>query len=387
MPVKLYLNKNVFEMALERIERIYNEFPNVVVCLSGGKDSTVILGLSKIVAKKMGRLPVNAMFIDQEAEWQATVDVMRKIRNDPEVSLNWYQMPIKIFNASSHISDWLYCWKEGDQWMREKESGSITENVYGTDRFKDLFPAILNHEFSGVKACQLGGMRAEETPKRAVGLTLSGTYKDITYGKIASKKDEHYIFHPIYDWSYTDVWKFIHDYKLGYNRVYDLMYSIGIGVRDMRVSNLHHETSLKALTLAQKFERDTWEKLLARLSGVNSIKQMSKDALTAPSMYPPMFSGWVEYRDYLLENLVQLPKAKEVFRKAFDRLDKRYAGMSDIVGLYKVEITSMLANDYYLTKLENWESRPQVFEYRKFGNKGSGYHNTKHWKGKKVKVK
>ena len=39
--MKIYLKQNVWDAALERIEHIFDEFDDVVVSFSGGKDSTV----------------------------------------------------------------------------------------------------------------------------------------------------------------------------------------------------------------------------------------------------------------------------------------------------------------------------------------------------------
>ena len=50
--MRIYDDKNVFESALDRIRYIYDEFENIMVCTSGGKDSTVIYNLCKIVAKE-----------------------------------------------------------------------------------------------------------------------------------------------------------------------------------------------------------------------------------------------------------------------------------------------------------------------------------------------
>ena len=49
--MKVYKSKNVYDEALDRIRLLYDEFPLVMVSLSGGKDSTVILELTKIVAR------------------------------------------------------------------------------------------------------------------------------------------------------------------------------------------------------------------------------------------------------------------------------------------------------------------------------------------------
>lgn len=39
--MKKYLEKNVYEATMERIKFIFDEFDNVLVSFSGGKDSTV----------------------------------------------------------------------------------------------------------------------------------------------------------------------------------------------------------------------------------------------------------------------------------------------------------------------------------------------------------
>ena len=43
--MKTYLDKNVYEAALERIAYCFQEFDNVLVAFSGGKDSGVLLNL------------------------------------------------------------------------------------------------------------------------------------------------------------------------------------------------------------------------------------------------------------------------------------------------------------------------------------------------------
>ena len=64
MKKAVYLQTNVFEEALNRIERLYNDFDEVIVGFSGGKDSTVVLNLAIMVATKLDRLPVKTVLID-----------------------------------------------------------------------------------------------------------------------------------------------------------------------------------------------------------------------------------------------------------------------------------------------------------------------------------
>jgi predicted phosphoadenosine phosphosulfate sulfurtransferase len=364
-----YLKEDVYTAAVRRIRYLYDEFDEVVATISGGKDSTVIFNLCLKVAREKNRLPLKTIFIDQEAEWQHTIDYVRSIMQMPEVEPYWYQMPIKIFNAASHKTDWLYCWKEGEKWMRDKEPGSIKANTYGTERFAELFGAIFRKDFSGIKICGIGGVRAEENPKRRLGLTCGETYKGITWGKVLSKAESHYSFYPIFDWSYTDVWHYIVKYNLPYNKIYDFQYAYGLPINKMRVSNLHHETAIHSLEYAQEFERETWNKLVERLDGVNSIKHLQDNSMMCPTELPYMFTSWKEYRDYLLEKMVS-GSHRTSMRRRFLRMDVRYESMRSKRLLYRAQITSILVNDYYMTKLDNFERRPSLQVWRKYKKTG-----------------
>ena len=54
----MYKSNNVFEEALERINFVYDNCDDVIVSMSGGKDSAVLFNLALIVAKQRGRLPL-----------------------------------------------------------------------------------------------------------------------------------------------------------------------------------------------------------------------------------------------------------------------------------------------------------------------------------------
>ena len=240
--MKIYSKENVLVKTYKRIEYLFDEFDNIVIGFSGGKDSTTVLNISLEIATKRNRLPLKVMWLDQEAEWQGTVDYVEMVMSDKRIKPYWFQMPILMTNNASSYEKYVTTWKDGDEWIREKHPLSIKKNIYNQNRFHLLFEAIFKKEFPNQKSCYLAGVRAEEAPKRLMSLTTSLTYKDITWGKILNKKRHHYTFYPIYDWSYSDVWKYIHDNNLPYNKIYNEMYRHGVNVRDMRISNLHHET-------------------------------------------------------------------------------------------------------------------------------------------------
>lgn len=359
--MKIYLNQNVFEAALDRIRRLYDEFPNIVVSSSGGKDSTVILELAIMVAKEKGRLPVKAMFIDQEAEWQATIDYMRYVNARPEVELDWLQIPIKLFNATSPMNPWLYCWEEGKHWMREKEETSQKENIFGTDRFIRMFDHYQKVLFPDTPAITLGGIRTEESPGRYLGIINALTYKDISWGRMNNSKNGHYSMYPIYDWSWKDVWKAIHDNKWKYCRLYDYMYQYGIPIQEMRVSNVHHETAVRSLFIMQEIEKKTWNRLVDRLNGINTAGIMQEDFIGDNLKLPPMFVSWREYRDYLLPRIITDPEAIKKFATRFINMDNAYenGGYPDTMlspeQIHRAQVRSMLINDFHMTTLKNFE--------------------------------
>ncbi len=362
--MKFYGKENVFDAALNRIRYLFDEFPNVIVSVSGGKDSTVIFHLALQVAREKNRLPLRVMFLDQEAEWQATIDQIRSIMQHPDVEPFWYQIPLRLFNATSTVEHWLMCWDPAEEarWMRPKESYSIKANTYGTDRFGELFNAVIAKDQQGPTA-NIGGVRTEESPARFVGLTTQATHKWITWGKVLTKRLDHYTFYPIYDWSYSDIWKAIHSNGWPYNAVYDAMYSYGVPVLDMRVSNVHHETAVQHLFRMQEIEPDTYERLTQRIAGIDMAGKMGEADYFVKDL-PFMFQSWREYRDFLLDKLITNPDWHAGFRRIFKRHEDLFL---DVIGdrLFKVHISSILTNDWEHVKLRNFEGRRDINDIRR----------------------
>ena len=351
--IRIHSGKNVLEAALDRIRWLFDEFQAkgrpLSVSSSGGKDSTVVYELSRIVAAERGyELPV--MWLDQECEYDATVDYVRWQMHQDGIKPFWMQVPFRLTNATSHAKEhqFLHVWdpEHPEVWMREKEPDSYHRNVYGTDRFFGLLDAIGCYHFGG--GASMIGMRGEEAPHRRLGLTGQATYKWVTWGYMAKN---HYVFSPIYDWTWRDVWKAIHEHGWPYNSHYDSLYQHGVPVHRMRVSNYHHETAVWSLFHLQEVEPESYSKATQRLEGIHTAAHLgAKDF--RPAKLPFMFDSWLEYRDYLVERL-PTPANAAKFKAKWARLRIQFPLLYSEMGeaMAKAETHSLIANDWEFTLL------------------------------------
>lgn len=349
---KYVLPGTVRDAAIKRIRWVWDEFDgNVVVGCSGGKDSTVTVELALEVARERDALPLTVFWLDQECELDATVRYVRDLFSRPEIDGRWYQIPFRLFNATNHADSWLHVWDDTldpDEWVRRKEPADvpytvITDNTYGTDRFVDTLRAIGDDLAPG--GAVLTGVRVEESMTRRMGMTSSPSYKWVTWGSKAA--DDHLTFCPIYDWSYRDVWKAIHDGGWDYNRDYDVQHRYGVPAKEMRVSNYHHETSLHVLFRLQETEPETYEAATRRLDGIATVARAGEADFWVRDL-PFMFQTWHAYHDYLVEHLAA-PEHRAAFRKQRDRLIRRLEHI-DPDDIARRLVPAVLANDHTGTK-------------------------------------
>lgn len=348
----VYLDIDVVEAALKRIHWLFDVFEHVVVNFSGGKDSSVVLDLALRVAQERGRLPLDVVFIDQEAEWQGTVELARRWHNDERVRFFWGQFPMRIFNASSIYAHWLRCWGEDrrQNWMRDKEPYSHHSNDFGTERLMALFSATARYLYPQGDVVVLTGVRIEESPKRR--RVIFYTPERAVKGEMWVRRDKHntYKAHVIYDWLLGDVWRYIYERQVPYNSIYDKMFQLGLSLREMRVSNLHHEYSIANVQHMMRLEPETYIALARALQGTNAAYHLKEALYKAPERLPYMFSSWRDYRDYLLEYLVEDERAKERFKALIASIERRFGNYPKI---QKALVEMILNNDFEGVTLAN----------------------------------
>jgi predicted phosphoadenosine phosphosulfate sulfurtransferase len=360
---------DVFAAAQQRVAWVFDEFEGrVAVSSSGGKDSTVVLELAAAEARKRGLPPVPVAWLDQECEFESTVEYQRRTAARPDVEFLWYQVPFRLFNSTDSTTPWLHVWDEtlappapGEPsgWVREKEPGNPLVHALGrADRFKDCLDEIsFRHveHFDGKPTALLTGIRAEESPARRLAVTSNPGYKFVTWS--AHRGGCPYtMFQPIYDWRLGDVWHAIHSQGWSYNRHYDNMFRFGVSPRNMRVSNYHHETAIHALAYLQEVEPATYEAATARLSGIATFARLGRDQF--PHKLPYMFGDWVEYLHYLIDNLATCDEHRATFRAQWETL-RNTCLYEPVERLAKVLIYGVITYDLYGTKMRMFMAAPQ----------------------------
>jgi predicted phosphoadenosine phosphosulfate sulfurtransferase len=203
----IYLQNNVFDEALERLRMIFDGHDDVIVSMSGGKDSTVLFRMALMVAQERGRLPLKVFWLDQEAEWQATVDYMQHIMELPEVTPYWYQIPFEFTNTLSPEKNFISVWNPEDKaiWIHPQHPLSIKENPSSENRFHELVNVLPSYCTDSENCAVLVGMRMTESLNRRVAITQhEARYKGVTWCK--KKVGRCQVFWPIYDFTNDDIW-------------------------------------------------------------------------------------------------------------------------------------------------------------------------------------
>jgi len=213
---KIYKLKNVLEATKERISLIFDMYENINVSVSGGKDSSVMFHLTWLEAVKRGRT-IDVTFIDQEAEYKNTIDIIRETSLLPNINMKWYQVPFKMTNSVSYEQDYLNCW-DGNN-IRDFEGISI-RNIGDTKNmtWEKLLPKI-EKQYKEPTA-QLIGLRSSESLNRYRAVVKNPAVDNIKWSSKTSN-DNLINFYPIYDWGFDDIWRYIYDSGINYNKIYE----------------------------------------------------------------------------------------------------------------------------------------------------------------------
>lgn len=293
---KHYLDKDVLTAARERTTLVFDEFETVVVSFSGGKDSTVMLDLARREAARRGR-KVYALFIDLEAQYQATIEqVETMMLNDPVIEPLWICLPLNLRNAVSVFQPHWACWdpKAKGSWVRpmpahrcvisDPEFLPFFRYRMEFEEFIVKFPEWWVENINPGKYASVVAIRSDESLNRYMAVSKDSAKarggkksayhsedgRVIRWGtKPDIQSDQIVNFYPIYDWRIEDVWRYHYQFSLPHNTIYDKMYLAGVPLHDQRICQPYGDDQRKGLDLWTKAEPETWRRVLNRVIGVN----------------------------------------------------------------------------------------------------------------------
>lgn len=314
---------NVYEAAQQRLKLLFEEFDNIYVSFSGGKDSGVLLNLCiDYIRKNNLDRKIGVFHMDYEAQYQMTTDYVDQVLSENLDIIEVYRIcvPFKASTSTSMHQTFWRPWNPDlkDIWVRE-----IPNNHYDEKHFSFFNKKIWDYEFQekfstwyhnhkkAKKTACLVGIRTQESLNRWRAIHSDKNYKN--YNGISWTKEMSqnvYNAYPVYDWLTTDVWTANAKFGWSYNKLYDIYYMAGVPIEKMRVASPFHSYAQDNLKLYRIIEPHTWGKLIGRVNGVNFTGIYGgTTAMGWHSIKLPPNHNWESYMYFLLSTLPEETRA------------------------------------------------------------------------------
>lgn len=331
--MKTFLEQNVFDASLERLEYAFNNFDNIYFSVSGGKDSSVMIQLADKVAERMNKT-YDIMYIDLEAQYKNTIKHIEDLQIDLKCvrEFYWISLPMQLRNAVSQLQPKWICWSpdQEDLWVRKLpiQSININNNIFDFfevgmefEEFIVEFSKWYQNKNGGTVGCGVG-IRSDESLNRwrTITSTKKQTFNDKHWTTLLKQNgkalDGIYNFYPIYDWKTQDIWAVVAKEDMLYNEIYEMMYKNGVSIHEQRLCQPYGDDQKNGLDQFKALEYDTWEKVLQRVNGVNFGNIYARtSALGNIKTSKPDHMNWEEYAVFLLQSIGMYNKELELHYK------------------------------------------------------------------------
>lgn len=357
-----YSQQNVYDALQERLKFIFEEFDNIYISFSGGKDSGLLLNLVLDFQKKYyPSKKIGVFHQDFEAQYTVTTEYItrtfEKIKD--QVEPYWVCLPMATRTALSSYEMYWYPWddKKKESWVREMptmdyvinlENNPMTTYHYRMHQ-EDLAKQFgrwyrMSHDMK--KTVCLLGIRADESLQRYSGfLHKKKGYKGECW--ITRQFKDVWCASPLYDWRTQDVWHANYVFQYDYNHLYDLYYKAGLKVSQMRVASPFNDYSKDSLNMYRVIDPAIWTKLVGRVQGANfaciygRTKAMGYRNVTLPEGYT-----WKEFTQFLLNTLPA--RLRNNYEKKFNTSIQFWHETGG--GLDEEAIHELLMKGYYIRR-------------------------------------
>lgn len=301
-----YINLSVVDAAKARLKWVVQNYDDVWVSFSGGKDSLVCLRLMEEVYAELGRTDkINVKFMDEELVCDDIIDFVQEVADSGKYNFKWYclNMYVGFYVMGKHKP--FVTWEKNRVWHRQPPDRDYVVYDIGVDTRDCNENTISKHMYpNDRRTAIILGLRADESMKRFLSVKGGGHNGVPNY--MSSDGPNIHVAKPIYDWTELDIFKFFKERGYKYCTFYDQQVW---GKAPLRVASALHERGigqfLKLKQLAPKF----YEQLRAVYPEIETHYRYYKEMANDNTMdrYPPTFDG---IRQYINEHLDDSHKAE-----------------------------------------------------------------------------
>ncbi len=293
--------ENVYQLVQKRLKFLFNEFDNIYVSFSGGKDSGVLLNLCiQYIREHNLDRKIGVYHMDYEAQYQMTTEYVEQTFRENQDILEIYHVcvPFKVVTCASMFQTY---WRPWDESMHAHWVRPMPKNCYK----KEDFP-FYNEEM----------------------------------------------------WDYTfqkDIWTAYARFKWPFNQMYELYYKAGVPLDRQRVASPFLSTAQETLKLYKAIDPNTWGRMLGRVNGVNftgiygGTRAMGWQNIKLPEGYT-----WKEYMYFLLDTLPEETKQSYLEKLRVSREFWKYKG--GCLDLSTIRKLTDLGIKFYVQKKTNYKT-------------------------------
>ena len=273
--------QNVYDLAQERLRVIFQNFDNIYISFSGGKDSGVLLNLCiDYIRKHNLKRKIGVFHMDYEIQYNMTIDYVERTFKENQDILDIYHVcvPFRVTTCTSMYEDYWRPWDEDKKavWVRQKPERAMTLHefpFYTTDMwdydFQMEFAQWLHKNKKATRTCCLVGIRTQESHNRWRAIYRKTKERYANYLWSTQITEGVYNLYPIFDWKTTDIWVANGKFKWDYNHLYDLYYQAGISLDRQRVASPFICEAIESLSLYRVIDPDMCGLMIVRVNGVN----------------------------------------------------------------------------------------------------------------------
>lgn len=310
--------KNVYELTQERLKMIFEEFDNIYISFSGGKDSGVLLNLCiDYIRQNSLKRKIGIFHMDYEVQYSMTIDYVNRVLETNRDILDVYRIcvPFRVTTCTSMYQSYWRPWDEQkkEAWVREmpKDAMKVDKFPFYNRKMWDYdfqieFSRWLHLQKAARRTCCLVGIRTQESYNRwrTIYRGVKKQYKNCMW---STEIDENvYNLYPLYDWKTEDIWVANGKFGWDYNKLYDLYYQAGVSLDRQRVASPFINEAIESLALYKVIDPDTWGKMIGRVNEIGFAGLYGNThAAGRKSIRLPEGYTWKSFMEFLLSTLTE----------------------------------------------------------------------------------